>query len=623
MYMELLLYALFLLPLAVSGLLLLLPQARVRAAVVAAAVALAALALTTVFVVEAPVQLALPHEADYLVAGADVLLLLYFGRVAIRHRNLPVGLLAVLQLVGLAWLLSRPAQTHGAAFYVDRLSVYMYLLINVVSGIIAVYALRYMDEETCSPFRRRWFLAMLFWFVAAMNLVVSADNLEYFFLFFELTTLASFLFIGFRRDAVSQRNALTALWMNQLGGLAIIGALLYLSTYVQGPLSFTHLLAQGPAQGLQVPLALLCIAALVKGAQLPFSNWLLGAMVAPTPVSALLHSSTMVKIAPFILLRLSPALQGTPVANAVLALTAFGFVAAAIGALSQSNLKRILAHSTIALLALMLLLAAVATPVTLVAALILLLFHGLSKALLFLNAGVLEKVFHLKDTNDMDHLGETGPRTALITIIGFVSLLLPPFGAFLGKWLTVESLGHLAAQHRLHMALLLVAVALGGGVLTLLYFKVMGVLLLRSGRRDVVRPERTELVYSGTLYVLLALIGGAAVLLPLLVTGLVAPTAAATLRTSVVTVIEGGQLHIGSTHLPLVPMAVALFLLPLTLVAALFIHIRGVDRVAEYACGEKVNYSISSFYFSTERAQPWLTATGLLLLGVLLAVALF
>ncbi|HMO33001.1 MAG TPA: proton-conducting transporter membrane subunit [Lacibacter sp.] len=621
--MEFLLYSLFLLPVAVSGLLLLVPRALVRTTVVTAGVALAALAATTAFLFEAPVQLTVPPYVDQLVAGADLLLLLFFGWVAIRHRNVLVGLLAVLQLVGLAWLLSGPAQTHGAAFYVDRLSVYLYLLINVVSGIIAVYALRYMDEEPCSPFRRRWFLAILFWFVAAMNLVVSADNLEYFFLFFELTTLASFLFIGFRRDAVSSRNALTALWMNQLGGLAIIGAMLYLAIYSEGPLSFTHLLAQAPSDALLVPLALLCMAALVKGAQLPFSNWLLGAMVAPTPVSALLHSSTMVKIAPFVLLRLAPALQGTSVAMVVLAITAFGFVAAAIGALSQSNLKRILAHSTIALLALMMLLAAVATPVTMIAALLLLLFHGLSKALLFLNAGVLEKVFHLKDTHDMDHLGETGPRTALITIIGFVSLLLPPFGAFLGKWLTVESLGYLAAEHRIHMALLLVAIALGGGVLTLLYFKVMGVLLLRSGNRDLARPEHTEPVYSSTLYLLLALIGVAAVLLPLLVTNLVAPTAAATLRTSVVTVIAGGQLHIGATHLPLVPMAVALFLLPLTLVTALFIHFRKVDRVAEYACGEKVNYSISSFYFSTERAQPWLTATGLLLMVVLLAVAVF
>lgn len=142
---------------------------------------------------------------------------------------------------------------------------------------------------------------------------------------------------------------------------------------------------------------------------MPFSKWLLGAMVAPTPVSALLHSSTMVKIAPFIILRLSPALKDTPVAYVIMALTGFVFIAAAIGALSQDNFKRILAHSTIALLALMIMMAAVATPVTITASLILVLFHGISKSMLFLNAGILEKVFHLKQSSDMDKLGESGP----------------------------------------------------------------------------------------------------------------------------------------------------------------------------------------------------------------------
>src|SRR5665811_1605191 len=164
---------------------------------------------------------------------------------------------------------------------------------------------------------------------------------------------------------VYKRQALTALWMNQMGGLAILVAIFFITNNGYGAATFSNLLAHSSASGILLPLALFSIAALIKGAQMPFSKWLLGAMVAPTPVSALLHSSTMVKIAPFIILRLSPALKDTPVASVVIALTGFVFIAAAIGALSQDNFKRILAHSTIALLALMIMMGAVGTPVTL------------------------------------------------------------------------------------------------------------------------------------------------------------------------------------------------------------------------------------------------------------------
>jgi ech hydrogenase subunit A len=191
-------------------------------------------------------------------------------------------------------------------FMVDKLTVFMFLLINVISGIIAIYSIQYIDGEDCSAFRKKYFLSILFWFIAVMNLIVSSDNMEYFFLFFELTTLASYLFIGFRKDETAVKNAITALWMNQIGVLAILVAIYFITINNYGEATFTNLLAHASASGILVPLALFSVAALIKGAQMPFSKWLLGAMVAPTPVSALLHSSTMVKIAPFIILRLSP-----------------------------------------------------------------------------------------------------------------------------------------------------------------------------------------------------------------------------------------------------------------------------------------------------------------------------
>ncbi|MBK7098479.1 MAG: hypothetical protein IPH58_09140 [Sphingobacteriales bacterium] len=177
--------------------------------------------------------------------------------------------------------------------------------------------------------------------MAAMNLLAAADNLEYFYFFFELTTLASYLLIRFRKDEESKKNALTALWMNLIGGLAILGAIAYaIFTPGYGVPSFSSLLANAPTVGIILPFALLAIAGLIKGAQYPFSKWLIGAMVAPTPVSALLHSSTMVKIAPFIILRISPAIKGTNVGLVIIGLTAFVFIAAAIGALAQNTFKK-------------------------------------------------------------------------------------------------------------------------------------------------------------------------------------------------------------------------------------------------------------------------------------------
>jgi ech hydrogenase subunit A len=619
--MDLLLYSLYLLPVLVSILLLITPKELAKIVVITAGLALTALSVLVYLLLDQPYSVSLPHTLNQWVAGADVLLLLFFGWVAIRRRSLLVGLLSVVQLGGSVWLLTQATHSTGAQLLIDQLSSFMFLLINPISSIIAVYSLRYIDEEDCSSFRKKYFLSTIFWFIAVMNLLVSSDNLEFFFLFFELTTLASFLFISFRRDAVSVSNGLTALWMNQVGGVAILAAIIFLNVTGAGEATFSNLLAQSTNQPLLLPLALLSIAALIKGAQMPFSKWLLGAMVAPTPVSALLHSSTMVKIAPFVILRLSPVLKDTPVAQVLMALTGFVFVAAAVGALSQDNFKRILAHSTIALLALMMLLAAAATPVTITAALILILFHGISKCMLFLNAGILERVFHLKQASDMDKLGESGPFTALVITIGFLSLLLPPFGAFLGKWMSIETLGTLATEQKLLGALLLVAIAGGGAVLSLLYFKVIGVLLARSGDRDKIQFEHTGPFYAATTYILLGLLLVTVVGLPLLLTQVFTPVASSVLGLPVAVATEGWSLVLGGMKLPFVPMLLAFFLLPATILAAMFVRFKQVDRAKEYMCGENVQYSFSSLYFSTDKATPWFAAVGLLFFALLLVVA--
>jgi ech hydrogenase subunit A len=620
--MESLLAGLYLLPLVISILLLLVPKGFAKWIVVLSAIALSSFSIGAFLTIQDQHFITLPPYANQWVAGLDILLILFFGWVAIRRKSPLIGILSLLQLAGLLYLLNTVPHTNAPQLMIDKLSAFMFVLINVISGIIAIFSLRYIDEENCSAFRKKYFLSTIFWFIAVMNFVVSADNLEYFFLFFELTTLASYLLISFRQDEISEKNAIIALWMNQIGGIAILAAIFYIHANGFGEASFTNLLAHTSANGIMLPLAFLSIAALIKGAQLPFSKWLLGAMVAPTPVSALLHSSTMVKIAPFVILRLSPALKDTAVAYVIIGLTAFVFLASAISALSQDNFKRILAHSTISLLALMIMMGAVGNGVTIIAALMLMLFHGISKSLLFLNAGILEKVFHLKETSDMDKLGESGPFTSLVITIGFMSLLLPPFGAFIGKWISIESLGNFAMAERLLGALTIVAVACGGAVLTLLYFKVMGLLMNRTGENDYLKFENTGPLYSQSIYLLLTILVLTIITLPLLLTGYFDPVASALAGSTSAIHTEGWNIWAGNMKLPIIPMLIAFFMLPVTIIAAMFIRFKNVDRANEYMCGEKVNYSFSSFYFSTEIATPWFYSIGILFFIALVAVAI-
>lgn len=614
-------FSLFIIPVIAGSLIMFLPWKKTKSIVITTALLLSAISVYLFINFDQPYYFSVPQYLNKVVAGIDILLLVYFGWVAIRLKNWKVGLLSMIQLALLFYLLKVIPSGHVMQFMVDKLGVFMFLLINIISGIIAVYSTRYIDEEDCSTFRKKYFLTIMFFFIAVMNMVVSADDLEYFYLFFELTTLASFLFIGFRKDPESVRNAITALWMNQVGGLVILVAILIMAYNGYGAATFSNLLANAKSAGILIPLALLSMAALVKGAQMPFNKWLLGAMVAPTPVSALLHSSTMVKIAPFMILRLSPALKDTPVAMVLIALTAFVFVASSIGALSQDNFKKILAHSTIALLALMIMMAAIGSSVTILASLILILFHGLSKSMLFLNAGILEKVFHIKQTSDMDRLGETGPFTSLVITIGFMSLLIPPFGAFIGKWLSIETLGSFAENKNIFAALIIVAVACGGAVLSLLYFKVLGILISRSGENDHIRFENTGAVYSVTTKVLLALVFICMLGLPVMLTGIFVPIVSDLSDFPLMATYKGFALQIGTMVIPLLPMLIAFILFPVTIIAAMFFRFKKVDRAKEYACGEKINYSFSSFYFSIDRAIPWFSIIGVLGLIALLIVA--
>lgn len=340
--------------------------------------------------------------------------------------------------------LKGPLPAVDNAFYIDNFSIIMALIIGIIGTLICVYAISYMKEyhEHHHDVKNRqgFFFFLLFLFLSAMFGVVFANNLMWLYFFWEITTLCSFEMIGYARTSEATRNSYLALGMNSIGGLAFAGAVYYLTNLSSSPtIELSTLLSQGKAVAL-IPAILISFAGLTKSAQMPFSSWLLGAMIAPTPVSALLHSSTMVKAGVFVIIKFAPVLEGT-VAGLLLAFVGgITFLMTSLLAVTQSNAKRVLAYSTIANLGLIVMCAGVGTYQALWAGILLLIFHAIAKGLLFLGVGTIEHRIGSRDIEDMDGLISSRPAIAMVMIIGILGMFLAPFGMLISKWACIEAL---------------------------------------------------------------------------------------------------------------------------------------------------------------------------------------
>lgn len=406
-------------------------------------------------------------------ALADFLLLAYFLWVALRRKSILTVIFVLPQAALLALLESLPHAPATNLFYADRLSLILVSVISVVGSLICLWALPYMREhehhQNLKHSRQPVFFLVLLGFLGAMNGLALAADLRLFYLGFELTTLCSFLLIGHDRTPVAQANALRALWMNSVGGLALLGAMVWLAVGGFG----LHIQTLVATVGLPLlPLALLVLAGLTKAAQPPFSSWLLGAMVAPTPTSALLHSSTMVKAGVYLVLRFSPVFASTALGPVTALIGGFGFLVGAVLAMGRSDGKEVLAYSTISNLGLMIACAGIGTDWALAAGTLLLLFHAVAKGLLFLCVGSADQGRGGRQAEDLRGLVSGMPRTAMLLALGVGAMLLPPFGMLLGKWMSVE-----AASNN---AVLLIMLALGSG-LTVAYWARWAGLVLGAG----------------------------------------------------------------------------------------------------------------------------------------------
>ena len=394
-----------------------------------------------------PVVLTFPW-ADLPILVADLAILAYIAYVGIERRHPYVIALAALQLAGLAYLefVIHPDVSRVPSLVIDRLSVVMYLVISVVGSIICVYALQYMEEhqDRHHPEERksRFFLWFVL-FLGIMNGLVFANNLFWLYFFWEATTLCSFELIGHEDTQESRDNALLALFLNSIGGLAMVIALVLLVTSFGGDaLSLFGVINSGLAvvsTSFLAALAFLALGGFTKAAQFPFQNWLLGAMVAPTPVSALLHSSTMVKAGVYLILRLAPAYNGLPLSSAIAFFGGFTFLAASLLAVAEDNAKRVLAYSTVANLGLIVACCGLNTPLAISAAVLLIIFHAVSKAMLFMGVGVIEHRVGSRNIENMEGLAARMPAMMLVMSIGVFGMFLPPFGVLFAKWAAMEA----------------------------------------------------------------------------------------------------------------------------------------------------------------------------------------
>jgi multicomponent Na+:H+ antiporter subunit A len=338
----------------------------------------------------------------------------------------------------LDWL---PTLGMRFALALDGLGLLLALMVTLVGTAVFVYAGAYLKGD---PQRGRFFAVSLV-FMAAMLGVVLADDLLTLFVFWELTGIASYLLVGHKHtDAAARAAALQALLVTGAGGLALLGGLLLLGqaagTYEIGALG-----AQAEAvraHPLYLPMVLLVLAgAFTKSAQVPFHFWLPGAMAAPTPASAYLHSATMVKAGVFLLARLNPVLGGTEIWHTLLAVAgAATMLAGALMALFQTDLKRLLAYTTLAALGTLTLLLGIGSVEAVKAALVLLLVHALYKATLFLVAGLVDHETGTRDLALLGGLRAAMPVTAAVALLAGLSMAgLPPLVGFVAKELLYEA----------------------------------------------------------------------------------------------------------------------------------------------------------------------------------------
>ena len=381
----------------------------------------------------------------YIMMGIEICLGVLIFYLGIKYKKYLASVLAAIQTPAMVWFeLTKGHEIEVANnIYVDRLSMIMVLIIGIIGTLICVYAIGYMKDfqhhHAEEKDRRPWFFFLLFLFLSAMFGIVVSNNLVWLYFFWEITTLCSFFLIGFTKTEEAVRNSFRALIMNLAGGLGFVIAIFILGNYY-GTIELSQMLLIGTmGYSVAAPAIFLAFAGITKAAQMPFNSWLLGAMIAPTPTSALLHSSTMVKAGVFLVIKLAPVLTGNIAGLMVVLVGGITFLMASFAAINQHNAKKLLAYSTVANLGLIVACAGVGTTGAVWAGIMLIIFHAVTKSLLFLCVGTAEHNIGSRDIEDMDGLFDRMPRLASFMLIGIAGMFLAPLGMLISKWAALSA----------------------------------------------------------------------------------------------------------------------------------------------------------------------------------------
>ncbi|GEN29497.1 Na(+)/H(+) antiporter subunit A [Halovibrio variabilis] len=387
----------------------------------------------------------------FLLAASSPLLHRWFGqRTSLVLALFPAGLAAWLALQApeviengsllLAWQWV-PSLGISLTFLLDGLSLLFGLLITVIGACVLVYAGGYLKDH---PDLARFHIALVAFMVSMLGLVL-ADGLFTLFIFWELTSITSYLLIGFNHsDIEARKSARQGLFVTVAGGLALMAGLVLLGI-ASGSWSLAEILSADAdlrEHALYTPMLIcLLLAAFTKSAQFPFHFWLPNAMAAPTPVSAYLHSATMVKAGIYLLARLHPELGGTALWVGILSVVgATTMLVGAFLAIHHTNIKKLLAYSTIMTLGTLTMLLGIGSEYAMTAFVTFLLAHSLYKGALFMVAGILDHETGTKDVTQMGGLRPVMPITATIALVAALSFAgVPPLLGFIGKELMLES----------------------------------------------------------------------------------------------------------------------------------------------------------------------------------------
>ncbi len=337
-----------------------------------------------------------------------------------------------------AWV---PSLGLQLSFLVDGLSLLFALLISLIGTFIVIYGGGYLAGHRDLP---RFYVLILSFMASMLGLVLS-NNLITLFVFWELTSITSYLLIGFNHeDKEARRCALQGLLVTVTGGLALLVGLVMMGL-IAGSFELSEILASGELfrdHALYMPILLLVLAgAFTKSAQVPFHFWLPNAMAAPTPVSAYLHSATMVKAGVYLMARLNPTMGGTEAWFLILGLVgALTMLTGVWMAYRSTGIKRVLAYSTVMALGTLTMLIGMGGEKAAMAAVTFLLAHALYKGALFMVAGAIDHETGTKDLEQLGGLRRKMPVTAVVAVVAGLSLAgLPPLFGFVAKELLLEA----------------------------------------------------------------------------------------------------------------------------------------------------------------------------------------